>query len=206
MELYFASQNSHKRLEMASLLIPHEIVMPSDVGLDFSFEETEDSFIGNALGKANHLFNLTGNIALADDSGIVIDALDGAPGIYSARYGSDVFNRMLDASEKNRYVLDQLQGVPYEKRSARFVCAIALVVDRYRRFIVQETVEGYIATEPYGDGGFGYDPIFLVEERGKTMAELGTSVKNTISHRALAAKRILGIIEQLEHTEVYHVC
>jgi len=187
---------------MSSLLVPHNLSMPQG----FSYEETASSFIGNALGKAAHLYSISGKPSLADDSGIVIDALDGAPGIYSARYGSDVFGRPLDASEKNHYVLDQLKGIPHEKRTARFVCAIALILDRYRKFIVQETVEGYIADTPNGDGGFGYDPIFLVGETGRCMAELDENEKNSVSHRGMAAKRILAIIHQIEQTEVLHVC
>jgi XTP/dITP diphosphohydrolase len=140
MELLFASQNRHKLGEMAALMIPHVIILPADIGIGFEFEETEKTFVGNALGKADHLYNSTGKISLADDSGIVIDALDGAPGVFSARYGTDIFGRPLDAIEKNRYVLDQLKDVPKDKRTARFVCSMALVLDRYRRFVVQETV------------------------------------------------------------------
>ncbi len=206
MRILFASQNRHKLTEMSSLMIPHEIILPSDIGITFDFEEIETTFMGNALGKANHLYELTGHISLADDSGIVIDALDGAPGAYSARYGTDVFNRTLDANEKNQYVLQQLQGIPHARRTARFVCSIALVLDTYRRFVVQETVEGYIAERPYGAGGFGYDPIFIVGNTGKTMAELSSKEKNLISHRAIAAKRIVSIMKQLEETEVVHVC
>jgi len=205
MELIFATQNDHKRFEMASLCIPHAIVMPSELGVTFSFEETEETFTGNALGKADHLFTLTRRATIADDSGIVIDALGGAPGIYSARYGSDIYGRALSAPEKNQLVLEQLQGVPRQERSARFVCALVLVLSPYRKFVVQETVEGFIAEKPYGDGGFGYDPIFLVGETGKTMAEYTEHEKNAISHRALAARRILALIQQIEHTEVMHV-
>ncbi len=235
MELIFATQNGHKRLEMALLCLPHTIVMPSELGLSFSFEETEETFTGNALGKAEHLYSLisqrsecqNGKIrsrreeatppdsedrhrlvipaTIADDSGIVIDALNGAPGIYSARYGADIHGRELSAPEKNQLVLEQLKGVEHHKRSARFVCALALVLSPDRKFIVQETVEGYIAKEPYGEGGFGYDPIFLVGESGRTMAEHTEQEKNSISHRALAAQRILAIIQQIEKTEVMHV-
>ena len=206
MILLFASQNTYKRLEMASLLIPHEISMPKDFGLEFSFDETEPTFIGNALGKADHLFNLTGKPSIADDSGLVVDALDGAPGIFSARYGTDVFGRTLDSSEKNRYLLDNLKQVPREMRTARFVCAMALVVSPYRRYVVQETVEGYIADKPFGDGGFGYDPVFLIGETDRTMAELTDTEKNAISHRGLAARSMLTILDTIEQKEVFHVC
>lgn len=206
MELIFATQNGHKGLEMASLCIPHTIMMPSELGLSFSFEEVEETFIGNALGKAEHLYTLHPHATIADDSGIVIDALQGAPGIYSARYGADLQGRELSAPEKNQLVLEQLRGVEHPRRSARFVCALALVLSPFRKFVVQETVEGYIAMESYGEGGFGYDPIFLVGETGRTMAEHTEQEKNAISHRALAAQRILAIIKQIEKREVMHVC
>jgi XTP/dITP diphosphohydrolase len=191
---------------MASLLIPHEISMPKDFGLEFSFDETEPTFIGNTLGKADHLFNLTGKPSIADDSGLVVDALDGAPGIFSARYGTDVFGRTLDSSEKNRYLLDNLKHVPRHLRTARFVCAMALVVSPFRRYVVQETVEGYIADKPFGDGGFGYDPVFLIGETDRTMAELTDTEKNAISHRGLAARSMLAILDTIEQKEVFHVC
>jgi XTP/dITP diphosphohydrolase len=206
MKLLFASQNTHKRIEMAALLPEHEIIMPKDVGIDFDFEETADSFIGNALGKAEHLFKLTGLPSFADDSGIAVDALDGKPGIYSARYGSDVFGRMLDAPERNRYLLENLQGIEPDKRSARFICAIALVLSPARIYVIQETVEGSVAERPFGNGGFGYDPIFLVGDSGRTMAELSEQEKNRISHRGNASARLRLLLADIEHKEIVHVC
>lgn len=205
MKLLFASQNTHKRKEMAQLLIPHEIMMPSDINQSFECEETADTFIGNALQKAQHLYAMANQPTFADDSGIIIDALDGAPGIFSARYGSEEANRMLNATERNQLVLSQLAQVSYEKRTARFVCAMALVLSPYRIYVVQETIEGHIATSPYGAGGFGYDPIFFIGDTDRTMASLSEQEKNTISHRALAAKRMQAIIEQLEQSEVFYV-
>jgi len=206
MRFLFASQNTHKRLEMSSLLLPHTILMPYEVHIEFEHAETGDSFWSNAMQKAEHLFALSKQPALADDSGLVVDALDGAPGIFSARYGSDRYGRQLDSSEKNRLVLDKLEGIPMELRTARFVCSMALVIDVDRRFLVQETVNGYIATSPFGLGGFGYDPIFLVEESGRTMAALSEMEKNKISHRGRAARRILTLIHTLEQEETFHVC
>jgi XTP/dITP diphosphohydrolase len=205
MKLLFASQNEHKRKEMSRLLLPHEIMMPSDLDHTFECEETADTFIGNALEKAQHLYTQMVRPTFADDSGLIIDALGGAPGIYSARYGADQAKRMLDAGEKNQLVLSQLAQVPYEKRTARFVCAMALVLTEHRIFVVQETIEGHIAQAPYGAGGFGYDPIFLVGDTDRTMASLSEQEKNTISHRALAAKRMQAIIAQLEQSEVLYV-
>lgn len=206
MRFLFASQNAHKRNEMSSLLLPHTILMPHEVRIEFDHEETGDSFWSNAMYKAEHLFALSKQPVIADDSGLVVDALDGAPGIYSARYGSDSQSRQLDSSEKNRLVLNKLSGIPTESRTARFVCAMVLILDADRRFLVQETVNGYIATTPFGLGGFGYDPIFLVEESGRTMAALSEDEKNKISHRGRAARRLLALIHTLEQEETYHVC
>ncbi|MHC1692327.1 MAG: non-canonical purine NTP pyrophosphatase [Sphaerochaetaceae bacterium] len=206
MKLLFASQNLHKRDEMASVLIPHRIIMPQEAGFDYSFEEVAPTFLGNALGKAEYLYRLCGQPVIADDSGLSVDALEGAPGINTAGYGLDVFGRMLDASEKNRYLLENLKGVPYEKRTARFICALALVFSEGREFLVQETVEGHIATQPAGIGGFGYDPVFIENHSGITMAELPEGTKNLISHRGRAARRMLAIIATLEQEESYHVC
>lgn len=206
MELLFATQNEHKRIEMASLLLPHAIIMPHEIKIEFSYEETAATFMGNALGKAEHLYNLTHKPSFADDSGLVVDALQGAPGIYSARYGSDFFDHELSAAEKNRYLLKNLEGVPSEQRTARFVCAIALILSPYRRYIIQEAVEGFIAHRPYGEGGFGYDPIFLVGSGTKAMAQLTGSEKNKISHRALAAQKIASILQDIEKKEIFYVC
>lgn len=206
MELLFASQNRHKQLEMASLLLPHSIVMPMDINVEFIFEESETTFIGNALGKAEYLYHLTQKPSLADDSGLVVDALDGAPGIYSARYGRDVFGRELSSAEKNLYLLKSLDTVPHPQRTARFVCAMVLILSPYQRYVIQETVEGYIAMEPYGEGGFGYDPIFLVGTGEKTMAEFTESEKNKISHRGIASRKIALLLKNIEQKEVVYVC
>ncbi|MDD2297676.1 MAG: RdgB/HAM1 family non-canonical purine NTP pyrophosphatase [Sphaerochaetaceae bacterium] len=206
MELLFASQNEHKRIEMASLLLPHSITLPSEIGIEFSYEEIADSFVGNALGKAEHLYNLTHKPSFADDSGLIVDALQGAPGIYSARYGSDLFDHELSAAEKNLFLLRNLEHIPPEQRTARFVCAIALIFTPYQRYIIQEAVEGFIAQHPSGEGGFGYDPIFLVGTGTKAMAQFTDSEKNNISHRALAAQKIASILQDIEQKEIVYVC
>ncbi len=206
MELLLASQNRHKRLEMASLLLRHSIIMPHDRGVAFSYEETALTFMGNALGKAEYLFNLTHKPTFADDSGLVVDALGGAPGIYSARYGSDIFGRELSATEKNRYLLEKLEDIPYPQRTARFVCAIALILSPYQRYIVQETIEGFIATKPYGEGGFGYDPVFVIGSGSITMAALTDAEKNKISHRGKATRKIALLLDDIEQKEIIHVC
>ena len=206
MKLLFASQNRHKEQELATLLLPHSLQLPADLDLDFDFEETESTFVGNALGKALHLHKLTNKPVIADDSGVVVDVLGGAPGIYSARYGSDLYGRELTATEKNQLLLEALANVPLAKRTARFVCAMALVLSPYRHYIVQETVEGYIATSPYGEGGFGYDPVFLVGETGTSMAQLTIAEKNSLSHRARAARKIVALLQTIEGDHTYYVC
>jgi len=135
---------------------------------------------------------------------LVVDALDGGPGVFSARYGSSN-GKLLTSVERNQLLLKNLDGVAEENRSARFVCAMALIIDPYRKFIVQETVEGRIAFNPFGEGGFGYDPIFIVGSTGKTMAQLSESEKNKISHRGKAAQRVAALLHNIEHKEIFYV-
>lgn len=184
MRLAFATNNAHKARELAAILQGHELLLPRDLGIDFSHEETEDSFVGNSLGKALALFELAGIPALADDSGLVVDALGGEPGVYSARYGSEG-GRELSAGEKNALVLTRMRG--RGDRACRFVCCMTVVLGPGRFYSVQETLEGVLAEEGRGDNGFGYDPIVFLPEYGKTVAEIGEELKNKVSHRAKAA-------------------
>ena len=132
---------------------------------------------------------------LADDSGLVVDALDGRPGIHTSRYG-DVDGKKLIQSEKNAKLLGEMEGK--ENRRARFVCALVLMVSNEKIYIIQETVEGYIAHSIRGEHGFGYDPLFLVEETGKSAAELSDSEKDKYSHRGRAVRKMNLIIEKLK--------
>jgi XTP/dITP diphosphohydrolase len=204
MELMLASHNHHKLGEISALLLGHSIILPEHRNLEFSFEENGSTFIANALDKAEALYNLCKSPTLADDSGLVVDALDGGPGVFSARYGSSN-GKLLTSVERNQLLLKNLDGVVEENRSARFVCAMALIIDPYRKFIVQETVEGRIAFNPFGEGGFGYDPIFIVGSTGKTMAQLSESEKNKISHRGKAAQRVAALLHNIEHKEIFYV-
>jgi XTP/dITP diphosphohydrolase len=197
MDFLLASNNEHKRIELEQLLTPHALGLPSSRNIDFEFEETGATFIENSIGKAMHLYQLAHAPTISDDSGLVIDALDGEPGIYSNRYGSELYNRLLSDSERNAYVLEKLRDVPPAQRQARFVCAMTIVLDHYRIYTIQESVEGEIALYPSGSGGFGYDPIFRVHSLQKMMAELTTKEKNRVSHRALAAQRILTLLENI---------
>ena len=198
MELLFASNNDHKVYEIKQLFSPHTILTPKQVNTTFEFEETGESFVANVHAKAQHLYKLTNRVCFADDSGLVVDALNGEPGIYSARYGYHLNNRLLSDTERNNYLLKKLEGIEHQKRTARFVCAIALVLPNDVSCVVQQSVSGYITFTPYGKGGFGYDPIFLVGESNKTMASLSSDEKNKISHRALAALDMIKIIEGLK--------
>lgn len=202
MRLLFASNNRHKSFEMSALLAPHHLVLPQERGIPFEFEEIHDTFVANALGKALHLYHLTGEPTLADDSGLVVDALGGAPGVHTARYGSE----QLDSVQRYLLLLKNLAGVPMERRNARFVCSLALVLSESRQFVIQESIEGFIAMTPYGEGGFGYDPVFIVAGTDRTMAQMSDSEKNHASHRGRAARRMLALIETLEKEERYYVC
>ncbi|MFZ5449527.1 MAG: XTP/dITP diphosphatase [Thermodesulfobacteriota bacterium] len=145
------------------------------------------TFADNAGAKAQMVARLTGLPALADDSGLAVDALNGAPGVFSARYAQDLTAPLPPTDADNwRKLLAEMQDVPWEKRTARFVCEIALALPDGRLWRAHGECEGVIAKSPSGDHGFGYDPVFWVPEYGATMAQLGPAVKNRISHRARA--------------------
>jgi XTP/dITP diphosphohydrolase len=191
-ELLLASNNAHKRDEFIRLFPGFTILLPKDLGLSFEFEENGQSFLENALGKALALHPTAGRPVIADDSGLCVTALGGEPGIFSSRYGSTPAGGILEASERNRYLLRRMQGVG--DRRAFFVCCLVLVIEPTRFFIVQETVHGLVAEAPRGANGFGYDPLFLLPERGKTIAELPDPEKDLVSHRGRAARRMLDIM------------
>ena len=156
--------------------------------------EDGSTFEENALIKARAICKLAGQMVLADDSGLEIDYLNKEPGIYSARYmGEDTSYRI-----KNQNLIHRLEGVPDEKRTARFVCAIAAVFPDGREFVVRGTVEGRIGYEEKGENGFGYDPIFYLPERGMTTAQLPPEEKNRISHRGVALRKMKEILEKEE--------
>jgi XTP/dITP diphosphohydrolase len=212
MELFFASGNRHKAAEVEAILalagVKHAIKLPSDLGLDFDPSEDGKTFFENALIKALALYrllraeggaagvNVNGNrVILADDSGLCVDALGGRPGIYSARYG-ERNGRKIDTGERNALLLEELRGV--ENRSARFVCSVVLLLSENRFVTAQETVAGGIAREERGAGGFGYDPLFLLPERGLTIAELPESEKHRISHRGKAFRLLAPSLAGIE--------
>ena len=186
MKVIFATGNENKLREIRQITadMDIEIVSMKDAGCYADVEETGTTFEENAYLKASAIAKKCGLPTLADDSGLEIDYLDKAPGIYSARFlGHDT-----PYSEKNRQILETLEGVPDDKRTARFVCAISAVLADGREYVVRATMEGIIGHEIAGENGFGYDPIFFLPEYGKTSAELSPEEKNAISHRGKALR------------------
>jgi XTP/dITP diphosphohydrolase len=195
MNIWFATNNTHKKKELEAVL-GTKLQIPAECGISFNPEETAMTFRENALLKARELKKLINKNepVIADDSGLCVDALDGRPGVFSARYG-ETNGRKLTSGEQNLLLLEEMNNI--QKRSARFVCAMVLLFDYDRFIIVQETLEGEIvkgACFAKGDGGFGYDPIFLLPESGRTLAELSAEEKNNISHRGKAGKQIAAIL------------
>ena len=211
--------NTHKKAEIATIIglnpsnerVPsftqsRKLLIPADVGLEFDPEENGNSFYENSLIKARELHLLltrnklleSGDVIIADDSGICVDALDGRPGIFSARYagaGKPADNAKLEASRRNELLLEEAAGS--EKRSARFVCAMVLLFNMNRFYVAQEVLEGELVKDIHssrGTGGFGYDPILYIPNMGRTVAELTEEEKNEVSHRAKAGKVISAIL------------
>ncbi|MBN1685975.1 MAG: RdgB/HAM1 family non-canonical purine NTP pyrophosphatase [Spirochaetales bacterium] len=194
MTIVIASGNRHKKDEIARLLPSHTVLLPADRGIEFEYEELGVTFLDNAMGKARHLFRLTGEAVLADDSGLCVPALDGAPGVFSARYGSKDGAAIFSDSDRNAYLLENMKDV--SDRRAFFVCSMVLLVNENRFFVAQETVDGEITLSPQGSGGFGYDPLFFFPGLKMTMAQLAPDKKNEISHRGKAARALTGMLEK----------
>ena len=185
MKLLIATRNRGKKREYAGLLqgLEVELIGLDDLGVTKTIKEDGASYTENALLKARGYAAATGLLTLADDSGLEVDALDGAPGVLTARYAGE------GATDEHHYLLllEQLKDVPHEHRTARFRCVVALAWSDGRVEITEGVCEGRITREPRGEHGFGYDPVFYVPEYGCTMAELPPEIKNRISHRARAA-------------------
>ena len=186
MKLIAATNNAHKLEEIRAILAGSgvELLSMKDAGLSMEIEENGTTFEENSLIKAKAVFGATGIPAIGDDSGLEIDALGGAPGIYSARYAGEGASDM-DRIEK---VWRELENTPDSELGAQFVCTIACVMDEDTSFTVRGICRGRIIRECRGEGGFGYDPCFLVPELGKTYSELKPEEKNAISHRGNALK------------------
>lgn len=192
MKLIIASNNAHKLVEMKAILgeFFDEIVSMREAGIDHETIEDGTTFMQNAEKKAREIAEISGCAAIADDSGICVDALDGAPGIYSARF-SGVHG---DDKANNRLLLEKLQGV--ENRNAHYVCSIALAYPDGRIVTAEDYFYGVIGYEEKGQYGFGYDPLFILPEYGCTSAELLPEKKNEISHRGKALRKLVKILRE----------
>ena len=186
-----ATHNPGKLKEMAGILEKFgiEVVMPADLGVDVDVEETGTTFVENAMLKAKAICAASGLPAIADDSGLCVDALNGAPGVYSARYGGEG----LDDPGRYRLLLNNLRGMG--TRAAHFACAVACAFPNGDEITAEGRCDGAIAFAPMGEGGFGYDPVFLVPEKRKTFAQMTAEEKAEISHRGRALEKF---VEKLE--------
>ena len=183
MKVILASKNQHKLTELSAILsgLGFEIALESEYGLDIDVDETGTTFEENSLLKAEAVMKASGLPVLADDSGLMVDSLDGAPGVYSARYGHKASDK-----ERTAYLLENMKDVPEGKRGAKFVCVITCLFPDGRKIVARGECPGVIARAPHGENGFGYDPVFYLPELGMTYAELPSEQKNAISHRARA--------------------
>jgi len=201
-DLLLASQNPGKLAEMRKLVagLPFRVVGPREIGIAEAPEETGRTFLENAVLKARHYSRRSGLLAVADDSGLSVDALDGGPGLYSSRFGGE---GATDAV-RNRLLLDKLGGVPREKRGARFTSAVAVARGDDVLFEAQESVEGLIAEETRGPNGFGYDPLFFYPPFGCTFGEARPEDKDRVSHRGKAFARLRRFLESMPEAAGIH--
>ena len=191
--IVFATKNMGKMKEIRAKLPEYDVKSMEEEGIDIDVDENGTTFEENAVIKAEAIMNICNQIVVADDSGLEIDYLDKAPGVLSARYlGHDT-----PYDYKNRKILEQLEGVPEDKRTARFVCAMAVASPGKETKVVRGTIEGIIGYEIAGENGFGYDPIFYLPELKKTTAELSMEEKNKISHRGKALDEVRKILEEM---------
>ncbi|MDQ0928705.1 XTP/dITP diphosphohydrolase [Bacillus atrophaeus] len=192
-EAIIATHNPGKVKEFKDILAPkgYDVKSLADIGFLEEIEETGHTFEENAVLKADAVAKAVNKMVIADDSGLSVDNLGGSPGVYSARYAGEQKDDMANINK----VLQELKGIEKEQRTARFRCALAVSIPGKETKTVEGHVEGYIAEEPKGENGFGYDPIFIVKDKDKTMAELTSDEKNKISHRANALKKLSQLLE-----------
>lgn len=192
-EAIIATHNPGKVKEFKEILEPrsYDVKSLAEIGFTEEIEETGHTFEENAILKAEAVAKAVNKMVIADDSGLSIDNLGGRPGVYSARYAGE----QKDDQANIEKVLSELKGIEKEQRTARFRCALAVSIPGEETKTVEGHVEGYIAEEPRGEYGFGYDPIFIVKDKDKTMAELTSDEKNKISHRADALKKLSKLLE-----------
>lgn len=191
MKLVIASNNKGKIREYKELLEPlgYKVVSQSEAGVDIEVEETGTTFAENSALKARAIYERLGCAVLADDSGLEVEALSGEPGVFSARYGG-----LSSQEERTALVLEKLEGVPEEKRGARFVCTIHFISPEIGEITVEGEVRGRIGEEPVGENGFGYDPIFMYGER--SFAQISAEEKNAVSHRAEALRKLIEALKE----------
>ncbi|MFA7468042.1 MAG: XTP/dITP diphosphatase [Desulfotomaculaceae bacterium] len=194
MKLVLATRNAGKVKELQELLTGAgvEVVSMADFPDVPEVVEDGDTFQANAIKKARQVAEAVGEVTLSDDSGLEVDYLDGAPGVISARFAG----AQHDDEANNRKLLELLAGVPWDKRTGRFRCVVAIAVPGAKTETMSGTCEGIITTEPKGDQGFGYDPLFFVPEYEKTFAELDANEKNLISHRGKALTKALDVLKR----------
>ena len=187
MKIVLASKNPHKLVEINRITekFGFELILQSELGVDLDVEETGTTFEENSLIKAEAVMKATGMPALADDSGICVDALNGEPGVYSARYG---FDESLDDWGRLQLLLKNTENVPDGQRQAKFVCVITMVTPDGQTIQARGEIHGELLRQPVGENGFGYDPIFYYPPAGMTTAEMSSEAKNEVSHRANALK------------------
>lgn len=192
-EAIIATHNPGKVKEFKEILEPrgYDVKSLAEIGFTEEIEETGHTFEENAIMKAEAVAKAVNKMVIADDSGLSIDNLGGRPGVYSARYAGE----QKDDQANIEKVLSELKGIEKEQRTARFRCTLAVSIPGEETKTVEGHVEGYIAEEPRGEYGFGYDPIFIVKDKDKTMAELTSDEKNKISHRADALKKLSKLLE-----------
>jgi XTP/dITP diphosphohydrolase len=191
--LLLGTTSAGKIRELRELLadLPARIVIPADLGIDLDVVEGETSFVENARLKARAFRKASGVLTVAEDSGFEVDALNGEPGVISARWGGT------DYIVKNQLIIDKVAGLPPEQRGCRYITVLAIATLDGKVYRRTGTCRGQIAQEPAGEGGFGYDPIFLVPELGRTMAEIPQTEKGTFSHRGRAVAKALPLLRTL---------
>ena len=192
-KIIFATGNEGKMREVREILsdLGREILSMKEAGVSMDIVEDGTTFEENARIKARAVQKATGALVLADDSGLAVDYLNGEPGVYSARYMGEDTSYVI----KNKSIIDRLKGIEGSARSARFCCAIAAVFPDGSEAVTEGMIEGVIAESPSGEGGFGYDPIFYLPERGMTTAELSAEEKNAVSHRGNALRKMKPLIK-----------
>lgn len=195
-KLILSSGNAHKIKEIKEILkdLSIEVISKDELGFkDFDVEEDKDTLEGNAFKKAEELSKLVDGIVMADDTGLFVDALDGAPGVYSARYAGE----NVSYKDNNELLLKNLENVPMEKRTAYFKTVIAVILEDGLKYKAEGICKGRIGLEVHGTNGFGYDPLFIVDGLNKTFGEMTDEEKNSLSHRANALRNLKKLLGEI---------